>query len=567
MPNRTKLLLDKSLHYAGVVLAAAIALGMPGPCRGAADRGRPEVKVTFAASIHPQPVTGRLLVIFTKNEQREPRFQIGRAFTTPPVFAVDVNQLKPDAEAVIDEHSLGLPLGKLSDLPPGDYFVQALLNVYTEVHRSDGHAIWVHLDHWEGQDMARSPGNLYSTVLTVHITSGSLLRLKVALTQVIPAIAVPPDTAWVKHIKMQSKLLTQFWGCPIYIGATLLLPKGYADHPGVRYPVLYYQDHFRIEAPFGFRTEPSSDPGEQDGYKFHEAWTSADFPRLIVVTFQHPTPYSDDSYAVNSANNGPYGDALMTELIPYIEEHFRVSREPYARVLTGLSTGGWEALALQVYHPEFFGGSWVFCPDPVDFRRYNLANVYKDDNAFYEPGHEWLRPLRYIHRAPDGQPQDTAQLYSLNDAVLGSHDRSEGQLATWEAVYGPVGEDGYPQPLWDKLTGVIDHPVAIYMRDHGYDLRYYIETHWPQIGPSLVGKLHFYCGDMDGVYLNLAVYLLEDFLKTTKNPYYAGSFEYGRPLKGHGWMPMTFPELIRTMAEEVSRHAPEGQDTRAWHYQ
>jgi len=557
----------KTLRYLRLAFALTMMCGFADWYPYAAAQSLPRVEVSFPASVHAQPITGRLLAVFTRDGKSEPRFQIGRALTTPPVFAIDVEQLLPGDSAAIDEHALGLPLASLASLPAGDYFVQALLNVYTEVHRSDGHTLWVHLDQWEGQDLSRSPGNLYSTVRKVHIDSAATLSLKLALTEVIPPVKVPADTEWVKNVKIQSKLLTRFWGCPIYVGATILLPKGYAEHPGVRYPVVYYQDHFRLGAPFGFRTTPSSDQGERHGYRFYQAWTAADFPRLIVVTFQHPTPYSDDSYAVNSANNGPYGDALMTELVPYLEEHFQLSRQPYARVLTGLSTGGWEALALQVYHPGFFGGAWVFCPDPVDFRRYTVANVYEDENAFYEPGHEWVRPIRYIHRLPDGQPQDTAREYSLNDAVLGSHDRSAGQLATWEAVYAPVGEDGYPKPVWDKLTGVIDHSVALSMRDHGYDLRYYIEGHWPQIGPALVGKLHFYCGDMDGVYLNLAVYLLEDFLKSTKHPFYAGSFEYGRPMKGHGWMPMSYPELVRIMADYIARHSPPTEGTQAWHYQ
>src|SRR6202043_214203 len=132
------------------------------------------------------------------------------------------------------------------------------------------------------------------------------------------------------------------------------------------------------------------------GPDLYQRWTLAGFPRMIVVTFQHPTVYFDDSYAVNSANNGPYGDAIMNELIPYVESHFRIIKKPYARVLTGGSTGGWESLALQLFHPDFFGGTWTLCPDPVDFRRYQLVDIYKDENAFViGPG--------YI---PDRTPED-----------------------------------------------------------------------------------------------------------------------------------------------------------------
>jgi hypothetical protein len=302
------------------------------------------------------------------------------------------------------------------------------------------------------------------------------------------------------------------------------------------------------------------------GYQFYQSWIAANYPRVILITFEHPTPYFDDSYAVNSANNGPYGDAIMNELIPAVESHFRIIKQPYARMLTGGSTGGWESLALMVQHPKFFGGTWTMYPDPIDFRRYDLVNIYDDDNAFYAPGHQWLIPERYFQRTPDGQPQVTVKQMSQLEAVLGSHGRSAQQLDIWQAVYGPVGDDGYPKPLWDKATGKIDHDVARYMRDHGYDLRYYIETNWPTIGPDLAGKLHLLAGDMDDYYLNLSVYLLEDFLKGTTNPAYGGSFTYGRPMKGHGWQGMTKAELIQMIAARVAKIAPAGDDTTRWRY-
>lgn len=536
----------------------------------AADNSGPKFEVSFPASVHAQPITGRILVLIGRDPGKEPRLQLGWPGDAPAVFGINVDQLKPGAQAMVDGRSSSSPFASLNDLPAGDYYVQALLNVYTEFRRSDGHVVWAHMDQWEGQQVNRSPGNLYSPPQKLHVDPHAGFDYKLEMTQVIPPVQVPPDTAWVKRLKIQSKLLTEFWGHPIYLGATILLPRGYADHPDVYYPVIYIQNHFNLTPPFGFRSAPPGSeghgPSDRSGYGFYEAWNSPDFPRFIAVTFQHPTPFYDDSYAVNSANNGPYGDALLTELIPYIEEHFRIIRKPYARVLTGGSTGGWESLALQVYHPDFFGGTWTFYPDPVDFRRYGLNNIYEDENAFVEPGHSWIPPKRYLDRRPYGQPVITTEDFSHYEAVLGSHDRSQDQLAAWEAAYGPVAEDGYPKPVWDKTTGVIDHSVALYMRDHGYDLRYYLETNWAKLGPQLVGKLHLYCGDMDSFYLNLAVYLLEDFLKDTKDPFYAGSFEYGRPMKGHGWMPMNARDLVLMMEGSITRNAPPGEDTQAWHY-
>jgi hypothetical protein len=532
-------------------------------------------EITFPASAHKEPITGRVYVMLSDKPDPEPRLQVGSWGSHPPFFGVDVSQLKPGQPAVIDGSTLGFPTGSLRELPAGDYYVQALVNVYTQFHRSDGHTIWAHMDQWEGQQFNRSPGNLYSKVERVHLDPAKGFEVKLSLAQFIQPVKIPEDTAWVKHIKIQSKLLSKFWGRPIYLGAVVLLPKGYDSHPESYYPVIYEQGHFSQRAPFGFSPSEEDVSGRwqglmrsyniETGYEFYKAWTSDSFPRMIAVTFQHPTPYFDDSYAVNSANNGPYGDALMTELIPYVETHFRIIRKPYARVLTGGSTGGWESLALQVFHPDFFGGTWTLYPDPVDFTHDQLVNIYGDDNAFYAPGNPWLRAVRPLSRESDGQVTTTMQQESQLEDVLGSHGRSGQQLEAWEAVYGPVGTDGYPEPLWDKRTGKINHTVADYMRNHGYDLTEYLRRNWPKIGPSLVGKIHVNVGDMDTYYLNLACYDLEKFLNSTTDPYYDGSFEYGRPEKGHGWQATTQENMVRIMAGHIAANAPADANLKQWH--
>ena len=519
----------------------------------------PRFQISFPASAHAHPITGRVFVIMAKSDRAEPRFQAGWWDEQTPIYAVDVSALQPGQLATIDASSLGYPFKSVKQLPAGEYYVQALINVYTEFHRSDGHTIWAHMDQWEGQHFNRSPGNLYSNVQKVTLDPAAGFDIKLETHNVIPPVQVPADTKHVKRVKFESKLVSAFWGHPMYIGATVLLPKGYDEHPSQRYPVVYIQDHFSLHAPFGFRDEQNGDggwPGRSQAEEFTRAWLSDDFPRLILVTFQHPTPFFDDSYAVNSANQGPYGDAIMQELIPYLETHFRIIREPWARVLTGGSTGGWESLALQVLHPDFFGGTWTFFPDPVDFRRYQLVDIYDDDNAFEAPGSEFLPTDRPMMRSSEGQVMVTMRQMSLLEEVLGTRGRSGQQFEEWEAAYGPVGADGYPRPLWDKLTGKIDHDVATYMRDHDYDLSYYLQKHWPSIGPQLVGKIHMYCGDMDNFYLNLAVYKLENFLTGTNNPAYAGSFEYGRPMKGHGWSPYTVTELTRVMSAAIQKNRP-----------
>ncbi len=562
-----------------IVVFMMLALSFSAGATWAQSTG-PRFEIRFSAEAHAQPITGRVFVMVTRDHHTEPRFQVGARYMGAPFFGVDVENLRPGEPAVIGVSTLGYPSDSLRDIPAGDYYVQAFVNIYTEFHRADGHTIWAHMDHWEGQQMFSSPGNLYSTVEKMHLDPTGY-DVKLEATKVIPPVVVPPDTKWIKHIKIQSRLLTRFWGRPMYLGAVVLLPKDYDQHPDVYYPVDYEQDHFSLAPPYHFRSEPpDATPGsvlamrQGEGHLLYQDWTSAHFPRMIMVTFLHPTPYYDDSYAVNSANNGPYGDAILHELIPYIETHFRIIRKPYARVLSGGSTGGWESLALIVQHPEFFGGAWVYYPDPIDFHRWGICDIYHDDNMFYMPhvtatapgSTDWQKVLRPWFRIPDGQVIVDQKQESQLEAALGAHGRSGEQIDIWQAVYGPVGADGYPKMLWNKRTGVIDHDVANSMRDHGYDLRYYLQQNWARLGPHLVGKLHFYVGDMDHFYLNLAVYLMEDFLKQTKDPYYAGSFEYGRPMKGHGIRPTTTGEMLRQMADFITKNAPAGEATSSWRY-
>jgi len=203
---------------------------------------------------------------------------------------------------------------------------------------------------------------------------------------------------------------------------------------------------------------------------------------VIYVTFQHPSPYYDDSYGVNSQNNGPYGDAILQELVPEVEKRFRVIRAPWARQLSGGSTGGWIALAHQIFYPDFYGGTWASCPDSIDFRAHQIVNVYDDDNAYWiDRG--WMKVDRPNQRRPDGTIMSMMKDENWYELVAGDRSRSGGQWDIWEATYGPVGADGYPQRIWDKRTGQIDKAVAAYWKDH-YDLRAILERDWSTLGRS-----------------------------------------------------------------------------------
>jgi putative esterase len=532
--------------------------------------------VTVPDAVRKDPLTGRVFVFISHDSTPEPRLAAGGASGSAPTpfFGVDVDTLPSGQAAVVSDTTPGYPVTSLRALPAGDYYVQALANVYTEFHRSDGHTVWAHMDQWEGQHFTRAPGNLVSTVRRVHLDPTTGYDVRLQLTRVLPPVAPPPDTKWVKHIKIQSDLLTKFWGHPMYIGAVVLLPDGYDAEPNRHYPVLYTQGHFGLNPPLGFSTDSTPEPARivaatagyhrESGFAFYKEWTSPNFPRVIAITFQHPTPYYDDSYAVNSANNGPYGDAIMQELIPAVESRVRAIREPWARILTGGSTGGWIALAHQIFYPDFYGGTFALCPDSVDFRYHQIVNIYDDQNAYYIPGRtEWVTLERPDTRKPDGNITSMMKDENRYEAVVGDHSRSGGQWDIWEATYGPVGPDGYPQRIWDKQTGVIDKGVAAYWKQH-FDLRSILATNWSTLGPKVASKINVYVGDADTYYLNMGVHLLNDFLTTADHPKWTGEIVF-QPMAPHCWGPRG-ADLTAKIAAQITTFAPAGADVTRWKY-
>jgi hypothetical protein len=506
-------------------------------------------EISFPAAAHSGPITGRVFVMISRNAEREPRLEIGRLGV--PFFGRDIEKIAPGQSAVIDAGDLGTPVESIAQIPSGEYSVQAFINVYSEFRRADGHTVWMHDDQWEGQHWNRSPGNLYSQPRKIALDAAKGYRVSLVCDQAIPPIALPADTEWVKRFRIQSPMLTKFWGRPIYFGATVLLPKDY-DKTTLQYPVLYEQGHFSTAAPMGFAP----------GRGISGDWMSDNFPRMLVVTFQHPTPYFDDSYAVNSVNVGPYGDAILQELIPEIEKRFRVIRQPWARLLSGGSTGGWEALALQIFHPDFFGGTWAYCPDSVDFNDVEGINVYQDKNAFYKDL-DWRREPTINSREINGQVRQTSEQRNHFELVNGTHGRSGEQLDIWSAVFGPLGADGYSEPLFDKQTGVMNPQVAQYWKEN-YDLRYYMEKNWFSLGPRLADKLHVYVGDADNFFLNNGVHRLQEWMQKTKDPHYEGFFVYGA-VRGHCFQGQETPsDRLKQMAEFMLGKMPAGAVAQWW---
>ena len=546
--------------------------------------------VKINSNLHTENFDGRLLLLFSNNNAAEPRFQISDALTTQIILGKNVDQWAIGATQSIAQEAYGFPKERLSEIPAGDYYVQVLLHKYETFKLKNGKVVKLPMDRGEGQHWNVAPGNIYSKPIKIHFDPKNTEVVQLTIDQIIPPIIEPTDSKYIKHIKIQSKLLTEFWGRPMYLGAHILLPEGFDTHQNIKYPLAIYHGHFPSDLS-GFSTTPPN-PNlipdtsarfningynkiqEEEAYQFYKQWTGPNFPRVLAIEIQHATPYYDDSYAVNSANMGPYGDAITYELIPEIEKQFRGIGQGWARFTYGGSTGGWEALAVQVFYPNEYNGAYAACPDPIDFNHYTTINIYKDENAYYAKS-DFKDLARPSHRNYLGHINSTIKETNQRELALGTHSRSGDQYDVWEAVFSPMGEDGYPKRIFDKHSGTIDKSVAAYWKEN-YDLAHIIKRDWPKIGEQLKGKIHLYVGDMDNYYLNNAVYTAEDMLKQLKNPSCNCVIDYGDRAE-HCWNgDHTQPNYISRLryhqmfiskwAEEVKTRAPKGVDLKSWLY-
>ena len=583
-------LTSRSVRLTGAfVVAVSVALSLVRVPAPAAQSNGVRIRVSFPAALEAQRLGGRLLVMLSTDTKAEPRFQITDGADTQLVFGVDVEGLAPGTPAVVDAAAVGYPVRSLRDVPVGTYTAQALLHRYETFTRGDGHVLKLPMDRGEGQQWNRAPGNLYST--PAQVTIGKDASIDITLDTVIPPIPDPPATRYIRHERIRSEKLSKFWGRDMYLGAHVLVPEGFDSHPEARYPLMIDHGHFPHTFE-GFREEPP-DPElapdysarfdmkgynryqQQAAHDLYDEWRSPGFPRVLVVQIQHPTPFYDDSYAVNSANSGPYGDAIVEELIPYLEKKYRGIGQGWARFMYGGSTGGWEALAAQVFYPDTFNGAYAACPDPIDFRAYTVVNLYEHANAYYVDS-RWKKTPRPGHRNWLGHVSATLEEMNLRELALGTRTRSGQQWDVWEATYSPVGPDGYPKRIWDKVTGVIDKEVAAYWREH-YDLVHIMKRDWGNgLGKKLEGKVHLYVGDMDNYYLNNAVYLAEDFLRATTSPWFDGEVTYGDraehcwngdPVRPNYASRLRYHQMfIPKAVARMDKTAPKGADLKSWRY-
>ncbi|MFO0271889.1 MAG: hypothetical protein ACK53W_15270 [Gemmatimonadota bacterium] len=552
---------------------------------------QPRVTVTLPTARATAPQDGRLLLLLSADSSAEPRFQIAYGPRTQLVFGSDVEGWAPGASRVVPASSFGFPIRNLRDVPRGTYRVQAFLNRYETFRLADGRVLKLAPDRGEGQQWATKPGKLYSLPRTISWDPAAPTPIALTLDQEVPPVGdfAKKETQYVKYVRIRSEKLSTFWGRDMFLAAWVLLPEGFDSHPQARYPLVINHGHFPSSLS-GWRETPP-DAGlapdfserfqlagynriqQELAYDFFQSWTGKGFPRMLLMEIQHPTPYYDDSYAVNSANNGPYGDAIEQELIPEVERRFRGLGAGWARFVFGGSTGGWESMAVQMFNPDFYNGAWIACPDPIDFRHNTVVDIYRDTNAYWFPS-RFKKTPRPGHRNWLGHVDATLMEMNHFELALGSKGRSGDQWDVWESVYSPAGPDGYPARLWDKETGTIDPKVAQYWKEH-YDLSHILRRDWKTLGPKLRGKLRIYVGDMDNYYLNNAVYEVESFLKTADPPAdavvdYGDRDEHcwnGDHTRSNAYSRLRYPQMVMPWAvERILATAPKGADIRSWRY-
>jgi len=469
-----------------------------------------------------QKLSGRLMVVLGQRGSRDPRRSVGQTgLGQPPVLGRDLDGFAPGDAAVLDGKSAIYPIASLSRLKPGTYSVQALLHTNADLNYPN------------------APGDRYSKAVTVEFDPGSSAHVRLELTERVPAETLPADSESIKYLKIQSRVLSEFHGRPIYLRAGVILPRNFAREPDRRYP---------LEVQIGGYAARYSDVEHMmnPGSSFHREWSAPGAPPMILLHLDGAGPLGDP-YQIDSANHGPYGAAVTRELIPYVEEHFRGIGQGHARFLDGGSTGGWVALALQVFYPDYFNGAWAFCPDSVDFRSFQLVDIYRDENAYINE-HGFERPGA---RDVSGDVRYTMRHECQVENVMGRGDSwvmSGGQWAAWNATYGARDANGKPVPLWDPVTGVIDHKAALHWKS--YDLREILESRWTELGPKLRGKLHIWVGEADDYFLNNAVHRLDNFLSRAE-PAFEGSINYGRG-QGHCWMGISRTTMVKQMAARLA---------------
>lgn len=453
--------------------------------------GQNEKDMSFKFSIMPELQEsfggeGKLMVHITLKKNMQPRMISANEDSTW-VFGLNIKNWKKNEILELDSDANWTSTAnwKLSNIPFKNYYLQ------------------VSWDESRIENRAEHPYRM----------STKVLELTNEKSQEISAEFFQSDGKWtlaehdlIKKFSIESKVLSKWWGKPTSINAAVLLPSGYADNPTKKYPVCY------SIGGYGDRYMRVNQIVQDSTLK--KWWTSKSAPQIITVFLDGYAQFGD-SYQLNSENNGPYGTALIEEIIPEIDKIYRTEGIPDSRYTAGCSTGGWVSLALQLYYPDHFGGCFSYSADPVSFYKMQLINIYENKNAFYT-NNSIERPSK---RNTLGEPEFTIKKEVQTENVEGytnSYITSRNQWGGWNAVFSPRYKNGLPMPIFDPITGVIDPIVADHWKK--YDLLKYTQENWLELGPKIQGKIHIWMGDMDNYYLNNAMRDFDNYLKSATSP-------------------------------------------------
>ncbi len=443
---------------------------------------------------------GRLFLFLCENPQVEPKNQTWpMPWVKNHIFAINMSDLSAEGPTRLDAFIdwTKTPEWNLDEIPQGEYYLQVLWDQSTE------------------EAGLNAPGNLFSTKQKVILDQQ--VGLEITVDQRTDTLSVD-DHPLVRLVEMKSDTLSKWWDKDMILKASVLLPAGYKK--GKNYPIRYNV------AGYGGRYNRVNRLVSNE--EFMTWWNSKDAPRVINVFLDGSGPFGD-SYQMDSENSGPFGEALIKELIPHIESEYRGTSSPDTRFVDGCSTGGWVSLGLQLYYPDIFNGAFSYSPDAVEFENYQLVNIYKDKNAFVNE-FGYTRP---VMRNVSGEPLMSYEKFLKYENVLGASNtyvNSGGQLGAHAALYGPRGEDGLPVALIDPVTGDINQEVAEHWKK--YDFKLYAQEHWEELGPKIDGKIYIWMGDMDHFYLNTATRAFSAYLETTENPKSDAEILFS-PMEGH----------------------------------
>ena len=444
--------------------------------------------------------SGRLYIFLCPNDYGEPYTQ---QFPNPGgrnhIFAKNYTDidLNKGIKVAFDDSWQGTPDWNFSDVAAGQYYIQAL---------------W---DQDSNESRIEAPGNLFSTKEEIIINSA--IDVNLSISNIIPQRKIITHEL-AKEVKMKSKVLSKWWNKDVFLKASILLPFNYDSAKA--YPIRY-----NVAGYGGRYTRINRVLGQE---QFESWWNSDTSPQIITVFLDGEGPFGD-SYQMDSENSGPYGQALIEEFIPYIEKLYRGSNSPDRRFVDGCSTGGWVSLGLQLYYPDTFNGAFSYSPDAVEFENYQLINIYRDENAFVN---EFGIP-RMVMRNTDGEPMLMLKDFIQYENVLGTSDtylNSGGQFSAHTALYSSKGENNLPAPMFDPVTGKIDHEVSTTWEK--YDFKKYTESNWKTLGPKIEGKIHIWMGDMDHFYLNQATREFSSYLDSTLKPKSDADIQF-LPTQGH----------------------------------